>query len=99
MKGPTVVSAVQAPDFNYPKGFAPRTPRHARSRAAAPARAVRVAHSLPLVRGRRALVIRRASPLGLPDTLARAPLRRRAPFAWRTRCRSFAVAGPPRLGL
>src|SRR5437660_8214772 len=31
-------------------GFAPRTPRHALSRAASPARSVRVAHSLPLVR-------------------------------------------------
>ena len=30
------------------------------------------------------------SPLGLPYTLSRAPLRRRAPFAWLTRCRSLA---------
>src|SRR5437879_5430926 len=30
--------------------------------------------------------IRGASPLGLPDTLSRAPLRRRAPFAWLARC-------------
>jgi hypothetical protein len=29
-----------------------------------------------------------------PCTLSRAPLRRRAPFAWLTRCRSFADAGP-----
>src|SRR5262249_54287334 len=51
----------------------------------------------------------RASPLGLPYTLSRpstrlratlrfskgrAPLRRRAPFAWRTRCRSFAPTQP-----
>jgi hypothetical protein len=28
---------------------------------------------------------RGASPLGLPDTLSRAPLRRRAPFAWLVR--------------
>ncbi len=35
-----------------PRGFAPRTPLHALSRAASPARSVRVAHSLPLVRGR-----------------------------------------------
>ena len=34
----------------YPRGFAPRTPQHALSRAAAPARSVRVAHSLPLAR-------------------------------------------------
>src|SRR6185503_18205173 len=33
---------------------------------------------------------RGASPLGLPYTLSRAPLRRRAPFAWLTRCRSLA---------
>jgi hypothetical protein len=38
-------------------------------------------------------LIREASPLGLPDTLSRAPLRRRAPFAWLTRGRSFADAG------
>src|SRR5262245_16370323 len=38
--------------------------------------------------------IRRASPLGLPYTLSRAPLRRRAPFAWLTRCaRSLLAAG------
>jgi hypothetical protein len=36
-------------------------------------------------------LIRGASPLGLPDTLSRAPLRRRAPFAWLTRCRSLAL--------
>src|SRR5260221_12568906 len=35
-------------------------------------------------------VSRGASPLGLPDTLSRAPLRRRAPFAWLARCRSLA---------
>src|SRR5690349_7336817 len=34
--------------------------------------------------------IRGASPLGLPHTLSRAPLRRRAPFPWLTRWRSFA---------
>src|SRR4029450_10396033 len=34
--------------------------------------------------------IRGASPLGLPYTLSRAAFRRRAPFAWLTRCRSFA---------
>ena len=37
---------------------------------------------------------RGASPLGLPDTLSRAPLRRRAPFAWLTRCRSSAASRP-----
>ena len=36
-------------------------------------------------------LIRGASPLGLPYTLSRAPLRRRAPFAWLTRCRSLAL--------
>jgi len=34
----------------------------------------------------RILFIRGASPLGLPYTLSRAPLRRRAPFARLTRC-------------
>ena len=29
---------------------------------------------------------RAALPLGLPDTLSRAPLRRRAPVAWLARC-------------
>src|SRR6185503_9117309 len=39
-------------------------------------------------------VIRGASPLGLPYTLSRAPLRRRAPFAWLTRCaRSLLPVG------
>src|SRR5204863_1873529 len=37
-------------------------------------------------------LIRGASPLGLPCTLSRAPLRRRAPFAWLARCaRSLRV--------
>src|SRR4051794_22535183 len=36
----------------YPRGFAPRTPLHALSRAASPARSVRVARSLPLTRSR-----------------------------------------------
>ena len=36
------------------------------------------------------IVNRGALPLGLPDTLSRAPLRGRAPFAWLARCRSFA---------
>jgi hypothetical protein len=31
---------------NSPRGFAPRTPLHTLSRAASPARSVRVAHSL-----------------------------------------------------
>ena len=33
----------------------------------------------------RSSLIRGASPLGLPDTRSRAPLRRRAPFAWLAR--------------
>src|SRR5919198_1116310 len=116
-----------------PRGFAPRTPLHAHSLAASPARSVRVAHSLSLVRSSlrfivyfeglrpsnsptrslarrfagslrsrgslavaRSLVLtfhclfRGASPLELPYTLTRSPLRRLAPFAWLTRCRSFA---------
>ena len=36
------------------------------------------------------ILSRGASPLGLPYTLSRAPLRRRAPYAWLTRFRSFA---------
>ena len=40
----------EQPDDSFPRGFAPRTPLHALSRAASPARSVRVAHSLPLVR-------------------------------------------------
>src|SRR5215471_17285419 len=60
----------------HPRGFAPRTPLHTLSRAASPARSV---------------FIRGASPLGLPYTLSRAPLRRRAPFAWLARgARSLA---------
>src|SRR5262245_15028168 len=38
------------------------------------------------------VMIRGALPLGLPYTLSCAPLRQRAPFAWLTRCRSFAGA-------
>src|SRR6478672_39609 len=71
-----------------PKGFAPRTPQHALSLAASPARSVRVAHSLrsfAASRGRTSILLRRASPLGLPNTLSRSPLRRLAPFAWLTR--------------
>src|SRR5206468_2500401 len=34
------------------------------------------------------------SPLGLPDTLSRAPLRRRAPFAWLTRCARSLYISP-----
>src|SRR2546428_2548484 len=47
------------------------------------ARGTGMAYSSSLVRG--------ASPLGLPDTLSRAPLRRRAPFAWLASLRSLAV--------
>jgi hypothetical protein len=42
------------------------------------------------------IMTRGALPLGLPDTRSRAPLRRRAPCAWLTRCRSFADAGQRR---
>src|SRR5712691_530696 len=38
-------------------------------------------------------LIRGASPLGLPDTRPRAPLRRRAPVAWLARYRSLATDG------
>src|SRR5262249_8641487 len=77
--------------IHHPRGFAPRTPLHALSLAASPARSVRVAHSLrsfatstSVVRGSSS--IRGASPLGLPCTRSRSPLRRLAPFAWLTRC-------------
>src|SRR5688572_23208171 len=44
------------------------------------------APSLPWLNiGNCLVVIRGASPLGLPHTLSRAPLRRRAPFAWLAR--------------
>ena len=46
-----LVRDVSAPS-RYIQGFAPRTP-HTLSRAASPARSVRVAHPLPLVRARR----------------------------------------------
>jgi hypothetical protein len=40
----------------------------------------------PVVRAVRSVIISRgALPLGLPDTLSPAPLRRRGPFAWLTR--------------
>src|SRR6266851_1300857 len=42
---------------------------------------------------------RGASPLGLPYTLIRSPLRRLAPFAWLTRWRSFALAHSACCGL
>ena len=77
-----------------PRGFAPRTPLHALSRAASAGASGRVARS------RRSLALgtsvrfmsclstklnRGASPLGLPYTLSRAPLRRRAPVVWLAR--------------
>src|SRR6476619_1309556 len=37
---------------------------------------------------------RGASPLGLPCTLSRAPLRRRAPFAWLTRAARSRLLTP-----
>ena len=48
------------------------------------------AHGLEEVSWHGFFPFRGASPLGLPYTLSRAPLRRRAPFAWLTRWRSFA---------
>ena len=79
--------------LSYPRGFAPRTPLHAPSRAAAPARSGRVARShgsLAPCNERQVYemassLIRGASPLGLPYTRPRAPLRRRAPVAWLAR--------------
>ena len=66
--------------------FVPRTPLHALSRAASPARSVRVARSLPLARATAAacfsipkLHYPRDFVPRPPYTLSRAPLRRRAP--------------------
>jgi hypothetical protein len=42
-------------------------------------------HLVPFQDSLRISLIRRASPLGLPYTLSRAPLRRRAPIAWLAR--------------
>src|SRR5206468_9438272 len=64
-------------------GVAPRTPLHAPSLAASPARSVRVAHSLHSFASYHHS---RASPLGLPYTRPRSPLRRLAPFASLTHC-------------
>ena len=79
---------VEARDGRWIRGQTDR--RRQRQRHREPG-TVHSAHDANLIRG--------ASPLGLPDTLSRAPLRRRAPFAWLTRCRSFADAGQPRRGL
>src|SRR5260221_8336964 len=63
------------------RGASPRrTPLHAPSLAASPARSVRVAHSLTLVR----FLSGGFRPAGPPYTLPRSPLRRLAPFAWLT---------------
>src|SRR5213079_774836 len=99
-----------------PSGVAPRTPPHRRSFAASAAHSAPVAHSLRSfaahlrLHGRvaRHLAIcemgsslfRAASPLGLPHTVARSPLRRLTPLRWLTRCarsrRTFAsTAGWP----
>jgi hypothetical protein len=43
---PSIAIIIARMTFLSPRGFAPLTPRHALSRAAAPARSVRVAHSL-----------------------------------------------------
>src|SRR5260221_411861 len=67
--------------MSSPGAFAPRTPLHAHSLAASPARSVCVAHSLRSF----ASVRHGLSPLGLPYTRTRSPLRRLAPFAWLTR--------------
>src|SRR5262245_66344577 len=40
--------------------------------------------------GAGSIIIRGASPLGLPYTVSRAPLRRRAPFPWLASLRSLA---------
>src|SRR5256885_1783110 len=70
-------------------------PRIGSSGWAAPARA-----SLSIARRESFILINRgASPLGLPYTLSRAPLRRRAPFAWlargaRSRCGDQSLRSP-----
>ena len=63
------------------------SPTRSLARRFAP-RSARVAHSL------RSFASRGASPLGLPYTLSRSPLRRLAPVAWLTRCaRSLLLRG------
>src|SRR5688500_2271384 len=58
--------------------------------AVAPATFVRKALRLGIVF---LLLTRGASPLGLPDTLSRAPQRRRAPFAWLARTLARGAVG------
>ena len=74
--------------------LAPRTPLHALSLAASPARSVRVARSL------RSFALPRASPLGLPYTLTRSPLRSARSVRVARSLRSFASCrGASPLGL
>src|SRR5947207_246241 len=93
--------------LSYPRGVAPRTPPHALSRAASPARSVRVARSRAHSRSRQtplsrcpslSFLTRGASPLGLPHTRSHAPLRRRAPFAWLARALTRDLVRRPSAG-
>ena len=88
--------ASSSSDLLFPRGFAPRTPRHALSRGRfAPLRSRGSLAALARVR-----CLRGASPLGLPDTRSRSPLRRLAPLAWLARCaRSLSLRGASPLGL
>ena len=51
----------------------------------------RQTRALSSSKGRRAILNRGAPPLGLPSTLTRGGPMIPAPFAWLTRCRSFAL--------
>src|SRR5262249_50446776 len=53
--------------LHYPRGFAPRTPLHAPSLAASPARSVRVAHSLRSFATSTSVVRGSSLPFGEPD--------------------------------
>jgi hypothetical protein len=57
-----------------------------------------MADQADLLPGTLDIFIRWASPLGLPYTLSRAPLRGRAPFAWQASLRSLASLDRKRHG-
>ena len=95
-RGPTAPlrsrgSLAVARSLSFPRGFAPRTPLHA-SLARRCAGSLRSRGSLAaLARVVDSFIFRGLRPSDSLYTLSRAPLCRRAPFAWLTRCRSFAL--------
>jgi hypothetical protein len=84
------LNPVLPPSVCYPRGFAPRTPLLALSRAASPARSVRVIALALLARcatSRLDLASARGPrPIALSYSLRHTPLRRRAPFARLAHC-------------